>query len=118
MHNHSAESVSGEVWGLKSEEGWCLAPSNATDDEEDGDEEVEVDVLPFWSDRAYAKQCARDDWAHYEPTAIDLADFLEAWLPGMAEAGERVGTNWNADLVGLESDPLELKAELEAALAA
>jgi len=104
-----------QVWGLKSEEGWCVAPSNTLpDDDEEEDAGEEVDVLPFWSDRAYAGQCARDEWADYEPAAIDLDEFMEAWLPGMAQAGERVGTNWNADLIGREVDPMELLAALKA----
>ena len=69
--------------------------------------------MPFWSDRAYAKQCAKEDWSHYEPTPIPLPLFLERWLPGMAADGCLVGTNWNAHLCGHEIDPLELKHELE-----
>lgn len=103
-----------QVWGLKSEEGWCVAPSNAPADDDAGDEE-EVDVLPFWSDRAYARQCAREEWADYEAAAIGLDEFMEAWLPGMAQAGERAGTNWNADLIGREVDPMELLDALKAA---
>ncbi|HET7460775.1 MAG TPA: DUF2750 domain-containing protein [Longimicrobium sp.] len=103
-----------QVWGLKGEEGWCVAPSTTPADD-DPDAGGEVDVLPFWSDRACAGECAREEWAEYEPAAIGLAEFMEAWLPGMAEAGERVGTNWNADLVGREVDPMELLGALKAA---
>ena len=97
---------SGLVWALHSEEeGWCVSGSN---DDED------VDVVPVWSDRAYAAQCARDEWAVYEPTPIPLNEFMEGWLPGMAEAGDLAGTNWNAQLIGREVEPLELLAALEA----
>jgi hypothetical protein len=108
--------ASGQVWGLKNADGWCYAPSNGGDDEE-RDEAEERDVLPFWSDRAYAKQCAKDEWSDYEPTSIPLEQFLKAWLPGMAGDGVLVGTNWSAHLIGLEVDPLELKQEIESHIA-
>jgi hypothetical protein len=96
--------ASGEVWSLKSQDGgWCNAPSN----------DEEADVMPFWSDRAYAKQCAKDEWQGYEPVAIPLSAFLSRWLTGMSRDGLLVGTNWNAHLIGLEVDPLVLKQEIE-----
>jgi len=72
--------------------------------------------MPFWSDRAYAKQCAREDWAAYEPTAIPLPAFLQHWLPGLARDGVLVGTNWNVHLIGMEIEPLKLREELESGL--
>jgi hypothetical protein len=95
-----------EVWGLKSEKGWARTASNA-----DGSEDRSV--MPFWSDRAYAKQCAKEDWSHYEPTAIPLVLFLERWLPGMEADNCIVGTNWNVHLCGYEIGPPELKQEIE-----
>jgi hypothetical protein len=96
--------ASGTLWGLRSAEGWCVSSSN---------DEEQIDVMPFWSDEAYARQCARNDWSNFEPTAIPLHEFLAAWLPGMAREGDRVGTNWNAHLIGREVLPLDLKAALE-----
>jgi hypothetical protein len=95
-----------EVWGLKSEEGWACTASTA-----DGREDRSV--MPFWSDRAYAKQCAKEDWSHYEPTPIPLELFLEHWLAGMEADDCIVGTNWNAHLCGYEIEPLDLKQEIE-----
>jgi hypothetical protein len=94
----------GVVWGLKdAEDQWPVTAS--TDDEERS-------VMPFWSDRAYAAQCATEDWAPYEPTEIPLDLFLDEWLPGMAADGVLVGTNWNVQLIGQESEPLELQERL------
>ena len=64
--------------------------------------------MVFWSDRAYAAQCARDEWATYQPTSIPLDRFLASWLPGMAKDHLLVGTNWSVHLIGLEVPPLEL----------
>jgi hypothetical protein len=97
---------SGEVWGLKSADGWACSASTA-------ESTKGKNVMPFWSDRAYARQCSKGDWSHYEPTSIPLALFLERWLTGMAADGCLVGTNWNAQLCGYEIEPLELKQEIE-----
>ncbi len=91
------------VWGLKSANGWAVAPSN--NDEGQG-------VMPFWSDRAYAARAAKDEWAAYEPTAIDLDSFIDKWLKGMNQDGLLVGTNWNAHLMGMEVTPAELAQAL------
>lgn len=93
------------VWGLKNDAGWAVAPSN----EEDGTE-----VMLFWSDRAYASQCAKEEWSEYEPTPIQLERFVAAWLPGMTKDGLLAGTNWNAHLSGLEVSPNQLLNELQA----
>ncbi len=95
---------SGEVWGLKDSDDWCVSDSN---------NQVNIKVMPFWSDRAYAQQCVKEQWAHYKPTAINLTQFVERWLPGLAKDGLLVGTNWNAHLIGEEVNPLELKEMLE-----
>lgn len=98
--------ASREVWGLKSADGWACTTSTA-----DGSENRSV--MPFWSDRAYAKQCAKEDWSDYEPTPIPLDLFLQRWLPGMEADDCIVGTNWNAHLCGYEIEPPELKREIE-----
>jgi hypothetical protein len=91
------------VWGLKNKQGW--ANSHSSDDED-------IDVVPFWSDRALAKVSARDDWKGYTPTEILLGDFLENWCVGMAENDTLVGTNWDANMVGAESEALSLALEI------
>jgi hypothetical protein len=96
-------SESRVVWGLRSKVGWAAAPSNDHDGKE---------VMPFWSDRAYAARAAKDEWADYEPTSIDLDSFIDKWLRGMNKDNLLVGTNWNAHLMGLEVEPAELAREL------
>ena len=65
-------------------------------------------VIPFWSERAYAKICARDDWKSYSPTEVPLSIFLEDWCMGMAENDTLAGINWDANMLGKELDALEL----------
>ena len=95
----------GEVWGLRSADGWAVCPSN---------EDEDVIVFVFWSDRAYAARHVREEWAEYVPTAISLDDFLTKWLPGMSRDGRLVGTNWDASLCGVESTPEDLALQLRA----
>src|ERR1700712_3597462 len=83
------------VWGLKDKGGW--ANSHSASDEK-------LDVIPFWDDKANAKACARDDWKGYLPAMISLPEFLESWCDEMAENGVLAGINWDANMLGIETD--------------
>jgi hypothetical protein len=91
------------VWGLMSKKGW--ANTHSSDSEE-------VAVVPFWQDRASAKICAKDEWRTYSPTEIPLAEFLESWCVGMAENETLAGINWDASMVGKESDTLTVALDI------
>jgi len=90
------------VWGLQSAEGWAVCPSNEYED---------ATVFPFWSEKAYVVEHCIEEWSEYTPSPIDLDSFIDNWLDGMNEDTVLVGPNWNADLDGLEIEPLEV-AEL------
>ncbi len=91
----------GEVWGIRGKEGILVFPSNHVED---------TWVYPFWSDHAYAKRhCAGAD---RDPFVIEFDSFIDAWLQGLHNDGHLVGTNWNADMAGLELEPYELAIEL------
>ena len=96
-------SASKLVWGLKDKHGWA----NSTSTEND-----EISVIPFWSDRASAKACARDDWKGYLATEIPLAEFLEVWCVGMAEVEALVGANWDVNMFGKENNALAVALDL------
>ena len=91
------------VWGLESDEGFATSDSNDFE---------EAKVIPFWSDKAYAAALIKDDWKHYKPTSIPLAEFIENWLVGMYSDGLLVGTNWDPNMFGKEIEPLELAVEI------
>lgn len=69
------------VWGLKSDDGWANCPSNKYD----------CNVILFWSDKAYAKRSAVEEWASYKPMEIDLESFIVRWLSGMRQDGVLAG---------------------------
>jgi len=96
---------SGQVWGLQSEEGWVVVDST---------EFEESEVMPFWSDEAYAKNHCVGEWEEFKPVAMDLEEFVEDWLAGMIEDGILVGPNWNDDLEGMEVEPEEIAERLGA----
>lgn len=93
------------VWGLKDAQSWASTVSTA--DATHGRE-----VIPFWSDRALASDCAKECWANYEPAQIPLDVFIQRWLPRMALERCLAGTNWNAQLNGHELEPDGLRDEL------
>ncbi|PCJ43577.1 MAG: hypothetical protein COA71_01515 [SAR86 cluster bacterium] len=98
-------SSGAEVWGLKAEQGWALCPSI---------EFEETEVLPFFSNKEDATLLCSGDWEAYQPEAIPLESFLEDWLPGMHEDSAMIGLNWNADLEGIEVEPADLAAAIDA----
>jgi hypothetical protein len=63
-----------KVWGLRNESGWVAA----MDDEGNPG-------FPVWPHPEYAAACAVDEWKDNVPTPIDVHEFIEDWLPHMAE---------------------------------
>ncbi len=101
----SAIKESGQVWSLKSEEGWVVCDSEEFED---------TDVIPFWSAREYAAVQCTEEWAGYTAVEIGLDEFVDQWLHEMEEDGVLVGPNWNANMEGLEIEPVDLaRAVLE-----
>lgn len=100
---------SGIVWGLQSGEEFAITSSNDYEDE-DGEP---LEVICFWSDRALALECAKNEWKNHEPVEIQLGEFIENWCIGMANENLMVGSNFDQNMSGSEIDPLELIVELD-----
>ncbi len=98
----------GCLWGLESDDGWALCPSEASDD---------VDVMPLWSQPEFAQQHCVEEWANYKVIPISLEELLDDWLPGMHEDVLMLGPNWNTALEGLEMEPLDMLEDFEKELA-
>jgi hypothetical protein len=100
-----AEAIdTGCVWALESEGGFALCPSVSNE---------EIDVMPMWSQPEYAQAHCSEEWAQYQVVPISLEELLEDWLPGMHGDLTLVGVNWNADMEGLEQEPLDLLEEID-----
>jgi hypothetical protein len=91
------------VWNLQSTDGFAICESSEFDDSQ---------VIPFWSLEKDAKTACIDDWKEYKPNPVRLDDFIDAWLHGMDEDEVYVGINWNAELEGVEIEPVTLIDDL------
>lgn len=99
--------ATGCVWGLEGPDGWALCPSEKHND---------TDVMPFWSQPEFAQAHCVDEWSVYTPVAVSLEELLDEWLPGMHEDVFLVGINWDAEMEGMEIEPLDLLSEIEGEL--
>lgn len=96
------------VWVIENDNGFATSTSNETVD----DESEPVGMICFWSDNVLAKSCIQGEWAEYVPVEIPLSDFIENWCIGMSNDGLLVGTNFDRNMFGFETDPLNLIIEL------
>jgi len=108
------------VWTLWGHCGPLIVESNFDPDDPDkeaGNDPLVAprDVYLFFSDDAYARRVLRESWPDaptYSTRSISLFDFLCWWLPGLHRDRHLAGTNWTGDLIGLEVEPEDLKAQL------
>ncbi|KAA3438731.1 DUF2750 domain-containing protein [Rufibacter hautae] len=100
------------VIGLESGDGFATSSSNNYEDED----ENPIPMICFWSEKAFAKACAKDGWINYTPTEIPLSEFLENWCVGMNNDGLLVGTNFDQNMFGHEIEPFDLILEIIAEL--
>lgn len=94
----------GCLWGLQSEDGWALCPSEKHEN---------ANVMPFWSQPELAEVHCADEWEDYQVVPISLEEFLDDWLPGMHEDVFMVGVNWNSEMEGDEVEPLDLLSDFD-----
>jgi hypothetical protein len=90
------------VWSLKNEEGWVLA----RDDQ--GHE-----VIPVWPHERFALACTAGNWAECEPSPIDIAAWLERWIPGALRDRRLVAVFPTPSDRGVVVSPDRLKEDLE-----
>ena len=94
-----------QVWGLSSAEGWVILP-------DEGEEH-----FPVWPHAELATQWAAGEFADCQPKAITLTEWLEKWLPGMAEDGLLAAVCPNQEGDAIVLDAQELLEDIQAALA-
>lgn len=71
--------------------------------------------MPFWSKRSRAEKVVTSVAAYSGMTVVEipLADFLERWLPGLAEGGQLIGINWTGPrATGYDLTPDEVTVRL------
>lgn len=58
----------------------------------------------MWPAEEYAALCAKDEWEEYEPSSIDLNDFIEELLPNLKNDGVLVGVFYTPNDKGITPD--------------
>jgi len=72
--------------------------------------------IPIWPHPRYAQRCAADDWHDAAPAAISIEDFVEEWLPNMAQEELLIAVFPTPSDAAVFVSPLQLQAALRAAL--
>ncbi len=90
------------VYGLRTEEGWVSACDDAG-----------AAGMPLWPHPAYALACATGEWEGSTPTAIDVYDFADDWLPTMSAQGVNAIVFPTAAMSGVLVEAAQLAEELE-----
>lgn len=94
------------VWALRGPNGW-VSVSDAS----------EAPMFPVWPHERYAQLLATDSWANATPTPIEVHEWVERWLPGLARDGIKVAVFPTPGGKGVVVDPVQLLNDLQAELA-
>ena len=94
-----------QVWGLREPDGWV-----AMSDESGGS------MFPVWPHAEYAQLLATESWANAQPAAIGIDDWLDEWLPNLADEGDKVAVFPTPHMKGVVVDPKQLQEDLETEL--
>lgn len=69
-------------------------------------------VYCFWHTAHMARACQQEEWSDYQLVEINLADFMYETLIEMDKDQYLVGVSFDAELFGIEIEPIELLADL------
>lgn len=102
-YSHFIKQVadSEKVWGLY-KDGWALAATAEG-----------IEVFPVWPAREYAELCARDAWAHFEPSEFALEEFMTELLPKLDAKGMLPGIFYTPGDRGVTPEISRLLSDLE-----
>lgn len=94
------------VWGLRSPDGWVSIS-----------DETGAPMFPVWPHEPCARMLAVDSWAQVIPTPIEVHEWIEKWLPGLAKDRMKVAVFPTPEGKMVVVDPLRLRGDIEAELA-
>ncbi len=101
-------SESEMVYGLKSKNGFAASSSTQHED----DNSNPIGLICFWAEKVLAKSCVKGEWKKYKITEIPLSEFMGNWCVGMANDGLLIGTQFDQNMFGYETEPLDLLLDL------
>jgi hypothetical protein len=96
------------VFGLKNHKGFATSSSINYENNEG----KPIGIICFWAEKSLAKSCIEKDWLDYKVSEILLCDFIENWCLGMENDELLVGSEFDRNMFGFESEPMELIIEL------
>jgi Protein of unknown function (DUF2750) len=92
----------GEVWSLCGDGGWVVA----ADDQDNLH-------FPVWPHPRFAEACAEGPWDGEKSVAVEIDEWVEAWLPKLDRDGVRIPVFQTPEDQGVGVAPLRLKRDLE-----
>jgi hypothetical protein len=92
----------GELWGLRADRGWVVA------EDDEGNRH-----FPVWPHPRFAEACSTGPWEGEDPKAIDIDEWVEAWIPRLREDGFRIAVFQTPADQGTSVSPERLKRDLE-----
>lgn len=90
------------VWGLRDADGWVSMGVS-----------TEEPAFPVWPHETYAKLLAVGAWANAKPTAIEVHEWVESFLPNLAQEGNQVAVFPTPTGRGVLVDAARLLADIE-----
>jgi hypothetical protein len=61
------------LWGLFGKSGWVMVKAD------------EDTCMPIWPHKEFASAWLKEDYPDCEPKLIEFSDWVDVWLPGMAQ---------------------------------
>lgn len=96
------------IYTLENNDDFAISYSNNYED--NNGEPIQLNC--FWSNEALAKSCIKEEWSEFQIYQIPLNKFIEYWCIGIDHDDLMIGTDFDSNLYGHESDPLELILEI------
>lgn len=93
---------------ISNEDDWAECPSSEYEDQQG----EPISVYCIWATANNAQTCQTEEWADYQIEALSLADFMQDCLINMAQDDVLIGVDFDAQLYGLEIEPMELLGDL------
>lgn len=90
------------VWGLRGNSGWVSVGDDAGNS-----------GFAVWPHPQYASACVTGEWEGNRPTPIDVQEFVEDWLPNMADNGIKVAVFPTPEMRGMFVEAVVLRKMLQ-----
>jgi hypothetical protein len=92
----------GELWGLRGSGGWVVS------EDDEGNQH-----FPVGPHSRFAQACAAGPWAEEATVAIDIDEWVEAWLPNLHRDGMRLAVFQTPGDQGVSVTPERLRQDLD-----